>query len=55
MVAFIEIIIPFVMKICKSMEWNLLSRIFSLITENKAVAYQNMYISYEIIIFILIV
>lgn len=37
------------------MDWILLSRVFSLINENKAVAYQNMYISYEVIIFILIV
>jgi hypothetical protein len=51
----LEVVANLAIKFGRNMEWTLLVRIASVISENKQVAYQNMYITYEVAIYWFIV
>lgn len=50
----LEVIVPFFVRMSKGMEWGMLSRMAAVVTENKPIAYQNMYICYEVVIWCLL-
>lgn len=45
----------FVLRVCRSMDWRMLNKIFTSICEGKALAYHNMYLSFEIVILVIAV
>ncbi len=47
-------LVPFLMRMSRGMEWGLLVRMVGVLAENKPVAYQNMYIGYEVVIWYLL-
>lgn len=40
----------FVLRVCRSMDWKMLNKIFTSICEGKVIGYQNMYLSFEVVI-----
>lgn len=50
----LEVIVPFFMRMGKGMEWGMMTRMAAVLAENKPIAYQNMYIGYEVAIWCLL-
>jgi hypothetical protein len=50
----LEVLVPFLVRMSKGMEWGLLTRMAAVVAENKPIAYQNMYIAYEVVIWCLL-
>ena len=50
----LEIVVTFLLKIAKGNEWALMTKLVSIIGDNKQITYQNMYITYELIIYCLL-
>jgi hypothetical protein len=50
----LEIVVRFLLKIAKGNEWALMTKLVSIIGDNKQITYQNMYITYELAIYCLL-
>lgn len=50
----LEIVVAFLLKVARGNEWALMTKLVSIIGDNKQITYQNMYLTYELTIYCLI-